>query len=231
MSPPRYCRLSLIFAREAPIAVVLRRGPTQWVELICWNTADDSFQLGQWLHGRVYPERCGLSPSGKLFVYFAMKYGRPDFKGGYERTFTAVSKPPYWTALAMWPEGSTWGGGGRFIDDQTLRLAYGANGTNHPGVGTTTIFMAPLPPPHPDHLPHGMRIETDLDYYSPDDGFRALSISRDGTWRGQDHARRNIVARDGALFYVDSTGSEVLLRDFNADTFHEVVAPEWAHSW
>jgi hypothetical protein len=70
------CRLSLVFASEAPVAVVLRRGPTEWVELIRWDTSTDFFEHGQWLHGKIYGERCGLSPNGRLFVYFAMKYGR-----------------------------------------------------------------------------------------------------------------------------------------------------------
>lgn len=136
------CRLSLVFARVAPIVVILRRGPTRWVEVIKWNTATDLFEHGQWLHGRIYAERCGLSPNGELFVYFAMRYGRVSKEDGYQQTFTAVSKPPYLTALALWPEGSTWGGGGHFVNDKTLRLAYGGNGTNHPGVGNTTIYSA-----------------------------------------------------------------------------------------
>jgi hypothetical protein len=33
------CRLSLVFASDAPVAVVLRRGPTNWVEVVKWDTA------------------------------------------------------------------------------------------------------------------------------------------------------------------------------------------------
>jgi hypothetical protein len=107
------------------------------VEVIKWNTQEDAFEHGQWLHGRIYEERCGVSPNGSLFVYFALKYGKVATKQGYEQTYTAVSRPPFLTALALWPTGSTWGGGGRFMDNQTLRLAYGKDGTYHPGVGPT----------------------------------------------------------------------------------------------
>ncbi len=37
------CRLSIILARAAPVGVIFRRGPTDWVQLIKWNTDRDSF--------------------------------------------------------------------------------------------------------------------------------------------------------------------------------------------
>jgi hypothetical protein len=80
MTPP--CRLSLVFARDAPIVVVLRRGPSRVVEVVKWQTDTDQFEHGQWFHGRIYAERCGLSPNGSLFVYFAMKHGCVETKNG-----------------------------------------------------------------------------------------------------------------------------------------------------
>jgi hypothetical protein len=230
MKPRATCRLSLVFASGAPVAVVLRRGPTDWVEVIKWNTAKDSFEDGQWLHGRIYGERCGLSPDGKLFVYFAAKHGKVDRSKGYKDTFTAVSKPPYLTALAMWPEGSTWGGGGRFIDNKTLRLAYGAKGTRAPD-GKTELYMAPLPSHHPDHAPRGLKIETDLDHYGADRGFRATEKSKESDWVGKDHKGRKILMRDGVLYYVNKSHREIMLRDFNTDARREVIAPRWAQNW
>jgi hypothetical protein len=230
MKPSAPCRLSLVFASSAPVAVVLRRGPTDWVEIIKWNTAKNTFEDGQWLHGRIFGERCGLSPDGKLLVYFAAKHGRVDRSKGYKDTFTAVSKPPYLTALAMWPEGSTWGGGGRFIDNKTLRLAYGANGTRSPD-GKTELFMAPLPAHHPDHAPRGLKIETDLDHYGADRGFLSTVKSKEADWVGKDHKGRKILTRAGALYYVNKNHREIMLRDFNADKRREVIAPRWAQNW
>jgi hypothetical protein len=82
----------------------------------------DVIEGGQWLNGKIYPEKCDLSPSGDLFLYFGGKFRARDADKGYGATYTANSRPPYLTALALWPEGSTWGGGGVFLDDQTVVL-------------------------------------------------------------------------------------------------------------
>lgn len=125
MPTPVPCRLHFLFARAAPTAVVLRRGPTRWVQAILWDVATDRFDPGQWFHGRIYERRCDLSPDGKLMVYFAAKHGRDQYESEYTETWTAVSKPPWFTALALWPNGDTWTGGGTFADDRTLLLNQG----------------------------------------------------------------------------------------------------------
>src|SRR4051812_15030832 len=61
--PPR---LFFLLARKSPTAVIFRRGPSDWVQLIRWNTQTDDFEPGQWFHGRVYEHRCDLSPNGEL---------------------------------------------------------------------------------------------------------------------------------------------------------------------
>jgi hypothetical protein len=116
---PVPCRLWVIMARKAQCALILRRGPTRWLELILWDTKKDSFQRGQWFHGRIYEERCDLSPDGSKFIYMAGKYGRKR-DADMPDTWTAISKPPYITALALW---RTYGvyGGGLFLDDRCFR--------------------------------------------------------------------------------------------------------------
>lgn len=109
-------RLYAILARKSPVAVVFRRGPSNQVRLIQWNTADDTLKEGQWFKGRIYERRCDLSPDGELLLYFAAKYKEPL------RSWTAVSRPPYFTALALWPKGDGWGGGGRFMSDTRIEL-------------------------------------------------------------------------------------------------------------
>ncbi len=111
---PHTTRIHGIVASQRRVAVLLRRGPSKAVRLIHWRLEDDAFEFGQWLSGRVYPERCALSPSGQLFLYFAGK-----FKGELP-TFTAISRPPYFTALALWSEAGTWGGGGYFLSDNDI---------------------------------------------------------------------------------------------------------------
>lgn len=101
-------------ARQSHFGVILRRGPTDWWRLTLWDTVNDCFEDGQWFRGRIYPEKCDVSPDGRLFVYFGGKFSRRAEAKGYRTTWTAVSRPPYLTALALWPIGDTWGGSAIF---------------------------------------------------------------------------------------------------------------------
>lgn len=118
---PSSTRLFAIVASEARVAVLFRRGPSKAVRMIRWDLATDELALGQWLAGRVYHERCGISPDGKLVVYFAGKFGTEL------GTFTALCRPPFFSALALWPDGSTYGGGGFFASNRKVVLNYGMN--------------------------------------------------------------------------------------------------------
>jgi hypothetical protein len=106
----------VISARKAPVAVVFRRGPSKQVLLLKWNLTTDKLQPGQWFKGRIYERRCDLSPSGDLLIYFAAKFKPPLY------SWTAISRPPFLTALALWPKGDTWGGGGVFDTGDSARL-------------------------------------------------------------------------------------------------------------
>jgi hypothetical protein len=114
-------RLFVLLARKEPVGLVFRRGPSKQVLLVRWDRRDDTFEAGQWLKGRIYEERCDLSPRGDHLFYFAASW-RPPFQ-----TWTAVSRPPYLTALALWPKGDAWGGGGLFKNQRELLLNHAAN--------------------------------------------------------------------------------------------------------
>lgn len=116
---PSGVRLFVILARGAPVGVVFRRGPSKQVLLIKWDTARDHFEYGQWFKGRIYERRCDLSPSGNKLIYFAAKFKGPLY------SWTAVSQPPYLTALALWPKGDTGGGGGLFESETVIALNHG----------------------------------------------------------------------------------------------------------
>jgi hypothetical protein len=113
------CSLSVLIAGDRRSAVIFRRGPSRHVLMIRWWLASDTFELGQWLKGRVFADRSDLSHDGELLVYFA-----GSWRGAYD-TWTAVSRPPYFTALALWPKGDTWGGGGRFAGEQLIAIDHG----------------------------------------------------------------------------------------------------------
>ncbi|MDA1313512.1 MAG: hypothetical protein O2968_09280 [Acidobacteria bacterium] len=102
-------RIHVLLASHAPLGLVIRRGPSNSVATILWNRHRDSFELGQWLKGRIYERRCDLSPYGDYFIYFAMNgHWGSESKGSW----TAVSRSPYLKALAMFPKGDCWHGGG-----------------------------------------------------------------------------------------------------------------------
>jgi hypothetical protein len=109
-------RLFGIVARNAPRVVIIRRGPTKHVLLVTWDTLRHEFRAGQWFKGRIYEERCDLSPSGDKLIYLAANQ-RPPY-----HAWTAVSRPPFLTALALWPNLGTWGGGGLFESECSILL-------------------------------------------------------------------------------------------------------------
>ncbi len=112
-------RIHIEFSSASNMAAILRRGPSKWVRLLAWNTADDTIIAGSWFHGRIYENGCSVSPDGTLFAYFATKYDGPKSRG-VDYAWTAISKLPWLTALALWPQSETWGGRARFVDNQTL---------------------------------------------------------------------------------------------------------------
>lgn len=212
------CRLSIIFASSAPVAVIFRRGPTNWCQAIRWNTRTDTFESGQWLRGKVYPERCALSPNGELMVYFALKKGHLDKTNGYCREFTAVSRPPYFTALALWPWGCTWGGGGYFKDDHTLVLA--------------SQF---IPEPHPWHIPQNLRVLPQPAVFNGN-SVSPKSMLHPTAWpsepmEGMDQQGRKIVIDGGVLFEIKPSGERNALRDFNAEKPLPVECPHSHKCW
>ncbi len=114
--PPR---LHVLLAREAPQAVVIRRGPSKTVCAIGWDRRTDKFTVGQWMRGRIYERRADLSPDGRHLIYFAMN-GR--WKTKVRGSWTAVSRAPCLKALALWAKGDCWHGGGLFTDDRRYWL-------------------------------------------------------------------------------------------------------------
>jgi hypothetical protein len=110
-------RLHVIPARDAPVAVVLRRGPSEWWHVLLWRLDEPAVEGGAWFHGRIYPRRCDVSPDGSLLGYFAMS-GRPPPWDAYY----AVSRPPWLQALAAWRIGSAWSSGCEFLADGTFAM-------------------------------------------------------------------------------------------------------------
>jgi len=117
---PRFAsRIHVLLASHAPVGLVIRRGPSNSVATLLWDRSRDTFKLGQWLRGRMYERRSDLSPDGKHFIYFAMN-GKWDSES--QGAWTAISRAPYLKAIAFFPKGDCWHGGGLWTGRNTYWL-------------------------------------------------------------------------------------------------------------
>ena len=139
-------RLHVLLARDAPVGVVIRRGPSKVTALVGWNRENDTFALGQWLRGRIYERRSDLSPDGRHLIYFAMN-GR--WASATRGSWTAISRAPYLKALTLYAKGDGWNGGGLFRDAQRYWLNEGCY------VHTLQSDEARLQRVDEAHRPHG----------------------------------------------------------------------------
>ncbi len=90
------------------------------MQCLLWNLDTDSIVPGQWFKGSIDEQCCDLSPDGKLLVYFARKTDPKQNPG--EEYWTAISRPPYFTALALWFKGSNYNGGGLFESNERVLI-------------------------------------------------------------------------------------------------------------
>jgi hypothetical protein len=144
------------------------------VLVLRWWLDDDRLEPGQWFKGRIYERRCDLSPDGDLLIYFAAKWQAPF------ETWTAISRTPYLTALAFWPKGDAWGGGGLFEAPRVI-------GLNHLEITAPIIPGAPTPRWHPlgdepQKLPADFRAQRWSEYAGrgEDNPVHHERITRDG---------------------------------------------------
>jgi hypothetical protein len=195
-------RLFIIFANEAHEAVIFRRGPSSWFHIIRWDTKNDKFYPGAWLRGRVYPERCDLSPDGELLLYF-IHQGR-KLKTDYKDSWNAISRSPWLHALGLWSQGTTYGGGGRFTD------------------GRSAILRFYPVEPHPNHLGLGLNVSfvaTDTSFARKLDRaplHKSTQEIEGVEWTGRDQRRRLIYTADGRIMCVSNKTKEAIcLADLN----------------
>ncbi len=207
-STPPQISLTLYFARLNAKAVILRRGPHKMARLILWDRATDTFEDGQWLRARVYEERCDLSADGAHFIYFALD-GR--WHGESSGSYSAISRPPYFTAVAFFPQGDCWGSGGWFVDEGRYVLNSGAE-DRLCGSGLQQIHVRPNGPP----------------YYVDANG-KAVSFNRSDVVPSYPPERfvpgdERYETDEGRLYRVER-GSRVLIRDMTDMEFETIRAP------
>ncbi len=124
-TPPRiYCLL----ATEAPVVAVFRRGPSQWAHMGRWDLANNRYEPGGWLRGRIFPRRSDISPDGRWLCYFAHN---PKARWDHGEAYVAVAKLPWLTALYAFATCGTWTRGYYFTrdrrgeDSKALPIPYG----------------------------------------------------------------------------------------------------------
>jgi len=172
----------------------------------------------------VNPATASVSPDGKYFVYYVWKHS------DVLRNWTAISKPPYWTAVALWPHGQ-WAlhGGGKFLSNKKVEIV--RNGS------WVTAGSDPEPLKLP---PRSVRvIDIHNRYTSPpsySDGEVEIPGILGAQWIKRDQQGRGIFARGGQLFAIQMSQhigkcGETLLDDFSNDVFSMVEAPLSAKKW
>jgi hypothetical protein len=198
--PPR---IFVITARDADAAIVFRRGPSDWFHLLKWDMSNDTFQSGAWFKGSMYPEKCDLSPDGSLLLCFVLQGSQ--FDTSYTHAWTAVSRAPWMYALGLWPQGMTYGGGGRFLSNRHIIIRH------------DNVFA------HEGHPGKGLKVGVG----TPE--LHSSSHEVDGaTWTGRDRTGHLIYAKDGRIFRRDALGVDAELIDLCGMTPDPKPAPDWA---
>jgi len=129
MSDQPKIRLHAILAKNAPTAVVFRRGPSKVFVTLGWNLKTDSFFVGQWLKGVIDITASSLSPDGKYLLYEAATYRSGDWR---TECYSAISYAPYLRALDFYFHNTIESFGGFFIDNQTAYFPASEEGLRYP---------------------------------------------------------------------------------------------------
>jgi hypothetical protein len=207
-------RLHLVHAREASKTVILRQGPHKTYRMILWDRDGDTFHDGQWLKQKVYVGNCDLSPDGKHFLYFTLdgQWGLPT-KGSY----TVISKPPFFSALRLYPEGDNYGGGGYFIDSERVYVRTHRSTPDLIGRagGLERVFAVRPTPSNPLGLVDAKDKPLRLDEATRD----WLAAGRPAPSTADDYET------EGPRLYRIKNGARHLIRDFSEMVFEPVIAP------
>lgn len=119
-----------ILVPNANQVVLFRRGPSRATLQLTWDLTTDELVLGQWIKGKVFTRRCDVSPDGRYLIAAVSDYSRGRMKHRIEKQrgeevtdfWTAISRPPYFTALALWIDDGAYQGGGIWFGNSALGL-------------------------------------------------------------------------------------------------------------
>ena len=165
--------------------MVVTRRAGGWSRLTRWALDNDELTAGTWLHARVFPTRCDLSPDGRLFGYFA----HDPSPHRDAPAWTAISRPPELTALAWWGEDTTWSTGPLFCQADGLWTGFG----DEPDQGRLPAWLRhPVPLPHPHESPADWTDRLVPLQRLRRDGWQQVAAARDGGWQQVAAARDEV---------------------------------------
>lgn len=195
------------FAKDAPVCIILRRGPMRRTLMIKWRTDTDEFEIGQWINGGV--TKFTMTKTGSHAAISVV--GAPhrnlagqDDKGAYH----IICRPPYFSALVVKSNQSgtdfAFTGGNRIVG--SLKDAEVRAPDMCPFWKSTIV--------HERLFPFTKNV------------INAVS----GSSHGQDQRGREIVFEEGRIYVVED-GTPRLLLDTNSLKFDLVEPPAWALTW
>lgn len=112
-------KINIQFAVNGSKAVILREGPSKITRCLLWDTKNDELLPGQWIKSKI--PNFSINSDASLMLAFVQSYRRRQDYG----TWVALSKPPWFSALATWEIGDSWGGACDFISDLEIYVSPG----------------------------------------------------------------------------------------------------------
>lgn len=120
--------LSGYLAHEAQTVIILREGPRGHVLMLTWDLRTDNITPGQWIKSQVLYENCDVSPDANHFVGAFVDHNPRRWEESPAphamRGWVAVSRPPFFSAVALWYTNHFGQAAGRWTSNQELILTH-----------------------------------------------------------------------------------------------------------
>ena len=211
MTKPAPARLSGYFAKDAPVCIILRRGPSRYTLMIKWHTDTDVFEVGQWISGAI--QGFSMSSTGSHASLDVMggklrKQSLPDEFWQY----SLVCRPPYFSALEV-----------RFGVLTQTYIALSAEDQIDYNGGILKV-NAKDKCPFPEVSAPLAWMYDGVVFGTP------FCDATQGPAKGTDQSGREILFDSGKIFAIEN-GDPRLLFDTNPLQFSQVEPPAWALTW
>lgn len=216
MSTAPILRLYLFFATGNDSALILRRSGKKMYNLIGWDRATDTFTTGQWLRNSIRAETCALSPDGRHFIY-SVHDANPDTRATGH--YTVLSRAPWFTALALYPQGWGFQSGGSFLGNTLYRIQGDAASADIIGQNTELRRVVQ------GEVTHTCRTGLRLENGQPAPLSRALRDQLlEGVQPSRDTAMDRYETQEGRLYRTDGM-NRILIQNFTEMTPRFQPAP------